>query len=206
MRLRIRSIHPVLLAAALVVFIAGPQLSASGKATPASDVPLALSYRDDAADGLTSDGMMSLSGLPYQYVNGLPDNIGAILKGGGNLIYTARYDSKTPIRRELCLRFGMQASPFGAQTLCPPANQTMAAPLDNLTGSTALSAMHDGDTVTKRLQVWWDDTAAGYRYHVRYGGDMNGDGVADVRRSASHASRRRRSPSRARSGRSPTWD
>jgi hypothetical protein len=165
---------------ALVSYIGGPQLSASGKAAPTSDVPLALSYRDDAADGLTSDGMMSLSGLPYGYVNGLPDNIGAILKGGGNLIYTAQYDPKTPIRRAVCLHFGTQASPFGAQTLCPAANQNMAAPLGNLTASVPLSAMHYGDTVTKRLQVWWDDAAAGYRYHVRYGGDMNGDGVADV--------------------------
>jgi len=40
--------------------------------------------------------------------------------------------------------------------------------------------MHYGDAVAKRLQVWWDDPAAGCRYHVRCGGDMNSDGVADV--------------------------
>lgn len=162
---------------AVSLAVAATALSA---AAPTADVPLALSYRNDLADGLTSDGATSLSGLPYQYVNGLPDNVGAILKAGGNLIYTAQYDPKTPIRRAICLNFGAQASPFGAQVLCPHANQDMANPLDNLTKGTPLTTMHYGDAVTKRLQVWWDDASAGYRFHVRYGGDMNGDGVADV--------------------------
>src|SRR4051812_43778979 len=119
-------------------------------AAPGSDIPLALSYRNDPADGLTSDGLMSLSGQPYQYVDGLPDNVSAILIGGGNFIYSAQYDPKRPIRRALCLNFGSQASPFGAQVVCPHANQNMAAPLDNLTNSTPLSAMHPGDAVAKR--------------------------------------------------------
>ncbi len=154
--------------------------AAAHAAKPSPDVPLALTFRNDVSDGLTSDGQLSLSGLPYQYVNGLPDNIGAILKMGGNLIYTGQYDPKTPIRRAICINFGAQTSPLGGQVLCPAANQNMDPPLDNLTASTPLTAMHYGDSITKRMQIWWDNTSTGYRYHVRYGGDMNGDGVADA--------------------------
>jgi hypothetical protein len=166
--------------ASLALFVFALIGAAALEAARNVDVPLGVSYRNDPYDGVTSDGQLSLGGLPFQYVNGLPDNIGAVLKGGGNLIYTAQYDPKTPIRRALCINFGTQVSPLGAQVLCPAANQNMDPPLDNLTASTPLSAMHYGDSVMKRMQVWWDNASAGYRYHVRYGGDMNGDGVADA--------------------------
>jgi hypothetical protein len=164
------------------VFIALAAIAASAglQAARTTDVPVALSYRNDVADGVTSDGLMSLSGLPYQYVNGVADNIGAILKGGGNLIYTAQYDASVTPRRAICIGFGEQASPLGVQQLCAHANQNMAPPLDALTSSPPLTAMHYGDSVDKRLQIWWDDASTGYRYQIRYGGDMNGDGVADA--------------------------
>jgi hypothetical protein len=147
---------------------------------PPADTPLALNYRNADSDGVVSDGRLSLSSLPFQYVNGQADNIGAILKGGGDFLFTAQYDTSVPARRQICLDFASQPNPWGTAIHCAPANQNMAPPLDSTAINVPLTSLHYGESLEKRLQIWWDDNTSGYRYHVRYGGDMNDDHVADV--------------------------
>ena len=145
---------------------------------PVPDTALKVELRDAAGDGLKSDGMKSLSGLPFDYVHGLPDNVIAILQGSsGNYRFETQYDTSVPVRRHLCFDFGAQPVPFSSSAFCVEAVQAMLAEFD-ATANARIQDLRYGQSVKKRTRIEWSD--ASVQYYLGYGTDVNGDLVADT--------------------------
>jgi hypothetical protein len=135
-----------------------------------ADIPLQVSYRDAVGpirDGVRSDGLMSFTGSPYQYVHGPDDNALAIIQSTGNYRFSTRLDQRKPLRRRLCFDFGVQPVPLPSP-YC-------ADVLIGMHGDGYIQDMHHGDVLNKRARHSWVD--GGYEYALGYGIDADGDGV-----------------------------
>ena len=140
-----------------------------GSAARTVDIPLQVSYRDAATDGIHSDGMTSFTGWSSQYVHGSEDNALVLIQATGNYRFSTRLDTRKPLRRHVCLAFAGQASPF-ASPYCVDI-------LIGMHGDGDIQDMRYGQILTKRVRHSWDD--GGYEYALGFGTDVNGDGVFD---------------------------
>lgn len=139
--------------------VAGPSFKpgkGNGGGGGGSEIALDIMFRDDVADGVTSDD----GGLYYDGV----DRVGAVLMENGNLSFDwAQVKGKqTPIRF-VHVDFGGQAgAPAGGAV---DGFITTADP----NGSGGLANMSDGGMADFALQVLWQVDAENTQYHLRYG-------------------------------------
>ncbi len=155
--------------------VASLTLAASGlmAAAPPREVQLKVTYRDamgTLSDGVTSDGLVSFTGIGAQYVHGSDDNVLAILQDTGNFRFSTRLDTRKPLRRRLCLNFGTQPITFPA----PGCTDV----LTGMHGDGRIQEMAYGEVLAKRVRLTWN--ANGYDYHLGYGTDWNFDGTYDT--------------------------
>jgi hypothetical protein len=130
---------------------------------PPSDTPVMATFRDDAVDGVYSDG-----GGSYD----------AVILAIGNLSLDARV--ATP--RKLCFDFGGQAG--APEDVCDDGYLTTADP------DVAPLVMAPGSSMTTRGQVTWvrpDASGKGYNWFLQFGRDCDGADVAGNRLVVTHA-------------------
>ena len=163
----------------MIAAVVGTLTISAAAAKPASDVPVNLWFGNAAGDGITSDGLSTISnGVTADYIDGI-QNVLAIIQGSGNFRFSTQDNTRSAAQRSVCVNFASQYPgplPFGngSPQQCVNVLQPMHA---YATGNVSIQDLHYGQSVQKLTRFGWDD--GGYVYRLGYGTDMDQNGVMD---------------------------